>query len=253
MPFDDGSSRSRGDNASGTSSIRNGGGNDGAPPNPNRMSDGWGGDYFDGGWNQGGWGGQWNPYDGSGNGDNPSGQLMRRNSLGYNDYQNNVMMQRNSLMGNMGGGMTHRGSMGFGYNGGGYYFNQYGYQQQQQGMNQGNRINQDGQMNQDAMDNNMNPELNRTQPNANEADFSDPDEEDNIDYLAARAHAAQMLAQEESKRLEDNLKRLEARRKRGAMNGSSKLVRNKNRGGFNEGRFGPMSPQQQGGGILICK
>jgi len=39
-----------------------------------------------------------------------------------------------------------------------------------------------------------------------------PDEPEGIDYLAARAHAAQMLAAEESKRLEENLMRLEMRK-----------------------------------------
>ncbi|KAL7464145.1 hypothetical protein ACHAXS_009351 [Conticribra weissflogii] len=39
-----------------------------------------------------------------------------------------------------------------------------------------------------------------------------PDEHEGIDYLAARAHAAQMLAAEESKRLEENLMRLEMRK-----------------------------------------
>lgn len=45
-------------------------------------------------------------------------------------------------------------------------------------------------------------------------------EEDSINYLAARAHAAQMLAAEESKRLEENLMRLEMRRMMGGFGGS---------------------------------
>eukprot|EP00579_Thalassiosira_antarctica_P032819 CAMPEP_0201994374 /NCGR_PEP_ID=MMETSP0905-20130828/2236_1 /ASSEMBLY_ACC=CAM_ASM_000554 /TAXON_ID=420261 /ORGANISM="Thalassiosira antarctica, Strain CCMP982" /LENGTH=458 /DNA_ID=CAMNT_0048549333 /DNA_START=31 /DNA_END=1407 /DNA_ORIENTATION=+ len=39
------------------------------------------------------------------------------------------------------------------------------------------------------------------------------DEDESINYLAARAHAAQMLAAEESRRLEENLMRLEMRRR----------------------------------------
>ena len=55
-------------------------------------------------------------------------------------------------------------------------------------------------------------------------DLSLGDDEQTLEYYAARAHAAQMLAREEAKRLEDNLKRVERKRKMQIMtnNGSSK-------------------------------
>eukprot|EP00581_Thalassiosira_minuscula_P008056 CAMPEP_0183703020 /NCGR_PEP_ID=MMETSP0737-20130205/922_1 /TAXON_ID=385413 /ORGANISM="Thalassiosira miniscula, Strain CCMP1093" /LENGTH=400 /DNA_ID=CAMNT_0025929717 /DNA_START=126 /DNA_END=1328 /DNA_ORIENTATION=+ len=47
-----------------------------------------------------------------------------------------------------------------------------------------------------------------------------PENDESINYLAARAHAAQMLAAEESRRLEENLMRLEMRRRMMTSGGS---------------------------------
>ncbi|KAL3783118.1 hypothetical protein HJC23_012454 [Cyclotella cryptica] len=168
---------------------------------------------------------------------------------GYNDsFNSNMMaMHRNSLLGNAGGGfgmnmMGHRGSMGFGYNGnyGGYYrdggfgnYNQGNFIYGNQGggnantnMNMNmNANNQGGGINNVANNNPSNTKnskgnSNMPSDNAEELPLEEEEDPDNpsIDYLAARAHAAQMLAAEESKRLEENLMRLEMRRRMQAMN-----------------------------------
>ena len=66
------------------------------------------------------------------------------------------------------------------------------------------------------------------------------DQNEGIDYLAARAHAAQMLAAEESQRLEENLMRLEMRR--------MMMDRYKNAGGGNGSGGGMDVAQQSHGG-----
>jgi hypothetical protein len=180
------------------------------------------------GYNQGG-------FDQGGNSNNNNNMYNQNNAYnnnnnmnyGYNDYNDNnmMMMQRNSLMGNYGGGMMQRGSMGFGYNGGYSNYNNYGYGNQMPYNNQGYGYQQQGMHNvgNQGMDGSNHNQIdgnaaNKMPDNLEDIQLDDEDPEQNIDYLAARAHAAQMLAQEESKRLEDNLKRLEMRRKLSAMN-----------------------------------
>ena len=141
-----------------------------------------------------------------------------------NDNNNFNSYRRNSLLG---GGMMPRGSMGFGYNGGnsggggynnpyygnamgGYNSNYYG-NLPQQGMGNGT-VNNDATTNAMGGDGSHSNTRDSQLPDTDDIDLDEDDPEQTIDYLAARAHAAQILAQEEAKRLEDNLKRLEAKR-----------------------------------------
>eukprot|EP00956_Cyclotella_meneghiniana_P003304 scaffold4007_cov49-Cyclotella_meneghiniana.AAC.4 len=128
-----------------------------------------------------------------------------------------MMMRRHSLMSNAGSVMMHphhhhRGSLGFGdgYNNG-YTFNSNGHPQQN--FNETHHHHQEANGNDD---NNANLE---------DVELDEDDPEATIDYLAARAHAAQMLAQEEAKRLQDKLQELAA--KRGNNNNNSKKAAKK--------------------------
>ncbi|KAL7476344.1 hypothetical protein ACHAW6_002215 [Cyclotella cf. meneghiniana] len=158
---------------------------------------------------------------------------------GFNDsFNSNMMaMHRSSLLGNAGGGyamnmMGHRGSMGFGFNSNnysGYYrdgYNQGNFIYGNQGggnISMSTNANNQGGASKNITNRNV---TNSKSTNSNKVSIESPEElpleEDpdnpSIDYLAARAHAAQMLAAEESKRLEENLMRLEMRRRMQAMN-----------------------------------